>query len=171
MGQLGEGEQGGTLTTQQQMKSVAPRLCLTGSEAAVGGGRWVVRHGHTEDNHQHSYSVENKQRSLPESSWLSLSSHWHRNTAMSLPYPQHPQILPSQAQPLTLATAVQPGTPLFCCPSGHSSGSFGLKALGSRRCLCEGTALTLLKSICKFSWRLASLFLHRPGQTSCCPGS
>lgn len=124
----------------------------------------MVRHGHTEDNPQHSFPMENKERSLPESSWLCLSSHWHRNTAMSLLYPQHPKILPSQAQPLTLVTAVQPGMPLVCCPSGRSSGSFGLKALCSRRCLCEGTALTLLKSSCKFSWRLASLFCRGLGR-------
>lgn len=87
----------------------------------VGGGGWSDTDTQRIIPNTH-FPMENKERTLPESSWLCLSSHWHRNTAMSLLYPQHPKILPSQAQPLTLVTAVQPGMPLFCCPSGHSSG-------------------------------------------------
>ena len=83
---------------------------------------------------------------------------------MSLPYPQHPKILPFPAQPLTWEMAMQPGMPRLRCPNGQSSGPFGLKALCSRRCFREGTALTLLKSICKFSWRLASFFFRGLGR-------
>lgn len=60
MGQPGEGEQDSTPTTQQQMKSVAPRLRLTSSAAAASGRRWAVTHRHMEDNRQHSFLKENK---------------------------------------------------------------------------------------------------------------
>lgn len=84
---------------------------------------------------------------------------------MSLPYPQHPKILPFRAQPRTLGMAIQPRMPLLRCPNGLSSGPFGLKALCSGRCLREGTAPMLpLKSICKISWRLASLFCRALGR-------